>query len=341
MKKIYTWALGVLVSAACFTGCVDKFAVGDDFLEKQPGVDVTIDTVFEKAEYARMFLWDAYKTIYHGFATDNVLNTCNTLECISDVVHGVVGWGGVIETYYSAMHSEAGNTGWVRDKFAFMDNGGRKGIWNSVRKCWLFIQNVDRVPDMNEAEKQRLKAEAMLIIATRYYDAFTHFGGLPLVDHAYATDEIFTGGYTSAKTGEGEFVAGRATVEQTVTFIDNLIQRVIDEPELPFYITDYSNEGGRLTKAGAYGLRVKLWLFAASPLFNSESPYRKYDNTPTFPEGFGNDVDPLLRVWWGKKDNTLWTKCLQACEAFFKANSDAGNPFALRQYCLRLPSGLS
>ncbi len=329
--KLVNWTLGVIVSTASLTACVDDFAVGDNFLEKQPGVDVTLDTIFSKSEYAKMFLWDTYKSLYHGHATDNVLNTCNMIECISDVVHGVVGWGGVIETYYNGMHSEAGNTGWIRDKFAFMDDDKRKGIWTAVRKCWQFIENVDRVPDMGETEKARLKAEARLIMATRYYDAFTHFGGLPLIDRAYETGEDFTGGYISAIEGEGEFAPGRATVQQTVTFIDNLIQQVIDEPALPFSITDYSNEGGRLTKAGAYALRARLWVYAASPLFNSERPYREYDVPPTFPAGLGDDVDPLLRVWWGSKDDALWTKALNACEEFFKANSAAGTPYALVQ----------
>jgi hypothetical protein len=33
---------------------------GDSFLEKAPGVDVTLDSVFAKAENARYFLWDTY-----------------------------------------------------------------------------------------------------------------------------------------------------------------------------------------------------------------------------------------------------------------------------------------
>ena len=35
-----------IASAFCFSACVDKFAIGDAFLEKAPGVDVNIDTVF-------------------------------------------------------------------------------------------------------------------------------------------------------------------------------------------------------------------------------------------------------------------------------------------------------
>ncbi len=329
-SRIINIALGTVLSAMALSSCVDDIAVGDSFLEKQPGVDVTVDTIFSKAEYAKMFLWESYKGLYHGHSQKNCLNSVMP-EAISDVAHSCLGWGGIIETYYSAMHSEAGNGSWVRDKFAFNGTNDRPGIWKTVRACWQFIENVDRVPDMDDSEKARLKAEARLIIASRYLDALCHFGGLPLVDHSYATGENYNGGYISGKTGEGEFVTGRATVEQTATFIDNLLQQVIDEPQLPFSIRDYTSEGGRLTKGGAYGLRARLWLFMASPLFNDTEPYRTFDGTPSVPFGVTIEGDPILRVWLGRKDNSLWNKCLSACEAFFNANRAAGNPYALVQ----------
>lgn len=71
-----------------------------------------------------------------------------------------------------------------------------------------------------------------------------------MIDHVYQTGEDYTGGYLSAIQGEGEFVLGRATVEQTAIFIDNLLQQVIDEPAIPFAVSNYISEGGRLTKGG-------------------------------------------------------------------------------------------
>lgn len=333
MKNIKNRILSsiLILSAISFSSCVDKFAVGDAFLEKQPGVDVTLDTIFSNSEYARMYLWDAYKGLYHGHSVYHTMGWANMTEALSDVCHCVVGWSSMVDAYYSGTHSEAGNGGWCRDKFAFMDTSERRGIWSTVRKCWQFIENVDRVEGMTDIEKARLKAEAKLIIASRYYDALCHFGGLPLVDHSYIPTDEFTGGYVSGIVGEGEFVPGRATVEQTVTFIDNLIQQVIDEPNLPFAISDYLNEGGRLTKGGAYALRAKLWIYSASPLFNDDAPYRQYDAVPSIPAGLGDDVDPILRVWLGGYKAEYWQKALDACEAFFNANTAAGNPFEMVQ----------
>ncbi len=329
-RNILIWLCSLLMTSPMITSCVDDFAVGDAFLEKQPGVDVTLDTIFSKAQYAEMFLWETYKYLNNGHSQYFCMNSVMT-EALSDVVHSVLGWGGVTAYYYTGMHSEAGNGSWIRDKFAFVDGNNRKGIWSTVRRCWIFIENVDRVPDMDETTKARLKAEAKLIIATRYYDALCNIGGLPLMDHVYQTGEDYTGGYLSAIQGEGEFVPGRATVEQTATFIDNLLQQVIDEPAIPFAVSNYISEGGRLTKGGAYGMRAKLWMFVASPLFNDVQPYRQYDEMPIFPAGLGDDVDPLLRVWLGGQKPELWDKCVKACKAFFDANAAAGNPYALVQ----------
>lgn len=45
----------IVSSIIVFSSCVDEFTVGDSFLEKAPGVDVTIDTIFSRAEYSRRF----------------------------------------------------------------------------------------------------------------------------------------------------------------------------------------------------------------------------------------------------------------------------------------------
>lgn len=330
IKNTFVRLLLLLLGVPTIISCVDDFAVGNAFLEKQPGVDVTLDTVFSKAQYAEMFLWETYKYMNNGHSQYNCMNSV-MVEALSDVVHSALGWGGVVSTYYPGMHSEAGNGTWIRDKFAFVDGSGRKGIWDTVRRCWIFIENIDRVPDMDDTQKARLKAEAKLLIATRYYDALCNFGGLPLVDHAFQTGEDYTGGHLSAVNGEGEFILGRATIEQTAVFIDNLLQQVINEPAIPFAISNYTSEGGRLTKGGAYGMRAKLWMFVASPLFNNTQPFRQYDEIPVFPKGLGDDTDPLLRIWLGGYKPELWDKCLQACRAFFDANAAAGNPYALVQ----------
>jgi len=323
MKKITNYILALGMASGILTACVDDINVGNAFLEKSPGVDVNIDTVFSKAEYTRNFLWSAYGQLYCTYTQGNMMNGA-PIDVLSDSYHCYVGWGGPIQSYYpgslteNAQDTDDGN---FQGKFSYStktgpqdnaDAGGRVSIYETVRKCWQIIENIDRVPDMGDDEKSRLRGEAYTIMASRYYDAFRNFGGLCLVDKAYAVGEGFT--------------QGRSTAWQTVQFIDSLIQCAIKEPGYIWNIpnADIGQWSGRLTKAAAYALGAKVWMFAASPLFNNSEPYLRYDKTPT---GLENE----LHIWFGKEDPTLWNRCLQYCDEFFSQNAANGNYYQLIQ----------
>ena len=321
MKKILVNILVLAMTSGIFTACVDDINVGDAFLEKAPGVEVNIDTVFNKAEYARNFLWSAYGQIYCTYTSGNMMNGA-PIDVLSDSYHCYVQWGGPIQSYYpgglteDAQDTDNGN---FQGKFSYStkggldsDAGGRVSIYETVRKCWQIIENIDRVPDMSESEKSCLRGEAYTIMASRYYDAFRNFGGLCLVKKAFPVGEDFT--------------EGRSTAWQTVEFIDSLIQCAIDEPGYRWNVpdADLGQWSGRLTRASARALRAKVWMFAASPLFNNSEPYMTYSKKPT---GFENEE----HVWFGKEDPSLWNRCLQACNDFFADNDANGSYYQLVQ----------
>ena len=309
------------MSAGIFTACVDDINVGNAFLEKAPGVDVNADSVFSKAEYARNFLWSAYGQLYCTYTSGNMMNGA-PIDVLSDSYHCYCSWGGPKQSYYpgllteDAQDTEDGN---FQGKFSYStksgldsDAGGRVSIYETVRKCWQIIENVENVSDMTDSEKSRLRGEAYTIMASRYFDAFRNFGGLCLVKNAYGV-------------GEG-FEEGRSTAWQTVEFIDSLIQCAINEPGFIWNIPDNDIDqwSGRLTRASAKALRAKVWMFAASPLFNNSQPYMTYTKKPT---GLENEE----HVWFGKQDPSLWQRCLQYCEDFFADNAANGNYYQLVQ----------
>ena len=321
MKRLFIYILALGLTSGIFTACVDDFNVGNAFLEKAPGVETNIDTVFSKAEYTRNFLWSAYGQLYCTYTAGNMMNGA-PIDVLSDSYHCYVGWGGPIQSYYpgnlneNAQDTEDGN---FQGKFSYStksgldsDAGGRVSIYETVRKCWQIIENIDRVPDMSDSEKSRLRGEAYTIMASRYYDAFRNFGGLCLVKKAYEVGE--------------DFFDGRSTAWQTVEFIDSLIQCAINEPGYIWNVpdADIGQWSGRLTRASARALRAKVWMFAASPLFNNAAPYMTYSSKPT---GFENEE----HIWFGKEDHSLWNRCLQYCNDFFSDNASNGNYYQLVQ----------
>ncbi|MCK9508908.1 MAG: RagB/SusD family nutrient uptake outer membrane protein, partial [Pigmentiphaga sp.] len=82
---------------------------------------------------------------------------------------------------------------------------------------------------------------------------------------------------------------------------------------LPWSIADPVTDDGRMTAAGAMGLKIRVLLFAASPLFNDSAPFLD-----------GRAADEHL-TWFGAKDNNRWQQVVDACEAFFnRLNTEGG-----------------
>ena len=70
MKKIKTIIFQTALLTTILTGCRD-LRFGDAFLEKAPGVDVTIDTIFSSKLYADRALVSAYSTMRCGWPVHN------------------------------------------------------------------------------------------------------------------------------------------------------------------------------------------------------------------------------------------------------------------------------
>lgn len=299
-NKILSGVAGLTISAMALTGCTDTVAFGDSFIEKSPGGTVTIDTVFSKAEYTRQFLTGIYVLQYYGLPFSSNRNPhsqwswAGHIDGLTDCYQ--IHWNGseIYNNYYSGTLTANSDplVSFTNDK-----------VWEAVRQAYLLIENIDKVPDMDEAEKKSIIAQAKCLIAARYFDLFVYYGGLPLM---YRT---FTG-------TESSYELPRASIARTVDFMVNLLDEAA--PELRWAWdgnttdTDAYNNVGRWTKAGAMALKAKILLIAASPLFNNKEPY--YSGTTQA------EMDSL--VWYGDYDASRWNRALTACKEFFAANGE-------------------
>jgi hypothetical protein len=291
MKK-YKYLLIALLFITGILGC-EKWEFGDDILEQPPTISTTIDTVFQYVEYAEQFLWSAYATLPYGLAGDVELdNQCqlrlDPIDALTDICYSSMSWGGCQSLYYNGQYSAASDTPgapWTEQrsvKYNFLNSGA----WDGIRKAYIFLENSNRILDATSSHIDQLNAEAKMIIAMHYTEMFRHYGGLPWVSKSFQpSDEIFL-----------PRLEARATVDSILVKIDEAI------PYLPWQIADIANWDGRFTQASAMGLKSRLLLFAASPLFNS--------NSPAFTEG-GQAVDEKL-VWFGSEDMSLWQDAADA-----------------------------
>ena len=138
------------------SSCVDQISVGNGFLDKQPGVDVTVDTIFVKGENAKRFLWHMYGAMHNPFTYTGAVWYSHP-DALTDICQSYCGWHNLGKYYGGDLtETDQDNGGFV--KFPFIANGdgnNRAGIWRTIREGWIFVENIDRVPDLSDSEKSQ------------------------------------------------------------------------------------------------------------------------------------------------------------------------------------------
>jgi hypothetical protein len=270
---------------------------GDEFLEKAPSVDVTKDTIFNSLELSERYLFGGYSTLPYGLNTNwsakgNKLGM-DILESMTDLCQSYLAWGGINQLYYTGQYSASVENDNTKTKYHYM----QEQSWEGIRIGWIFIENADRIPEGSVEYIDQLKAEAKMIIAIHYTDMFRHYGGLPWVNKAYdPTDDTNLPRLTA-----------RATMDSIVALIDEAI------PDLPWTADDPSNWDGRFTAAAAMGLKARVLLFGASPLFNDNEPY------------LSGPASDQQMTWYGGYDAGLWGRAAQAAEELLdRMNAEGG-----------------
>ncbi len=292
-------ATGFMVGATLlFTACEDlKF--GEKFLEKPVSNELNIDSVFNKKIYAEQALAEAYHSLPDFLPTQGRLGY-GTLEMLTDLAD----WNkkGAPKFYSGTVDGTNQYTEHMPYRLGVASQMIGVGPIYGIRRAYIYIENVDRVPDMTEQEKAVGKAEAKVIIAYHYSQMLRYYGGMPWIDHAY--------------TAEDEMKFPRMTVEQTVEKIVNLLDEAAGV--LPWEVS--ADNDGHLTKAAAMALKNRVLQFAASPLFNADEPYLQ------------GDASTQLITWYGNYSADRWQKALDAGLAFLRENDgryklvNTGNP---------------
>lgn len=297
MKKLYR-IISLSLAVSAITGCSDlKF--GNALLDQQPekqGAD--IKDMFSSQTTSETVLAKVYSCLPYGLFLNNQGTSRNklgntVLENITDLSQSFVesNSNGARNLYYNgALSANVGSA--VQGSEAY--RWGDEVDWTAIRYGWTYITHINEVPDMTEDEKNERAAEAKTVIAASYIDMLRNVGGVCWIDHEIDISETM------------QFP--RLTFEESVNKIVALLDEAI--PHLPWK-WDESNDG-RMNKAGAIGLKLRLLLFAASPTFNSDQPYHPAADTYTC---------------YGNYEKARWEAAKAAGEAFYtewKANGEYG-----------------
>lgn len=134
-------------------------------------------------------------------------------------------------------------------------------LWEGIRDCNIFLEQVDNVKDLQEIEKRRWVAEAKLLKGYYHFYLLRMYGPIPIVDKNL---EI------SASPEDVEVY--REPFDDVVTYVSNLLDEAYESLPHEGELIE-ALEAGRATKLVAKALKAKLLVIAASPLFNGNTDY--------------------------------------------------------------------
>src|SRR5699024_4726333 len=131
-------------------------------------------------------------------------------------------------------------------------NGG-VDLFQAIRDCNIFIENIHSVPDMDEAEIYKWEAEAKFLKAYYHFLLMRMYGPVPLIKENLPID-----------AGLDEVRVRREPVDAGFAYIVQLIDEA--STFLPPAIVDDANELGRITRPIALSVKALVLVTAASPL---------------------------------------------------------------------------
>ena len=193
--------------------------------------------------------------------------------------------GGDCLTDYDRKFLEGTHTAANIGEFAYWSR-----MYAGIRRCYTLINNVDAVPRMEEELKIIYKAEANFLIAYYHFMLLRAYGPIIIMDH-----EVSVSSTEKLK---------RSPFDVCVKWIADKYDEACNNGLLAVQSSSYY---GRATQLAAKALKARLYLYAASPLFNGNSFYANsslYDpetNEPLMPL----DYNP-------SKWNTALTACQEA-----------------------------
>ncbi|GAA0525427.1 RagB/SusD family nutrient uptake outer membrane protein [Chitinophaga japonensis] len=221
MKRIYIHT--ILLSFICLLNACSR-----DFLDRAPLDDYSDETYWTTEQDAVKFASRIYE-----FMPSADFFVC--YEGMSDNAFSkTASWGNTLRNAQLIGNSTfVVTTGSLGDEWKY----------DQVRHCFEFLEQVDKVPDMNEDLKKRLVAEVKVALAYRYFMMTMLYRDVPLVM------KVFTSVAESDVPKEDK----AAVVAQVLQWLDEAA------PDL--LLTYAGDDRGRFTQGAALALKARVLLY--------------------------------------------------------------------------------
>lgn len=279
------YVLGLLLAVpVLFSSC-------SAWLDQVPENDIeTIESIFETREQAHHWLYGVYSQIplmvafggnpaFYG-ADEFVMATVVR----DDAVEGESRYPGQKIAEGLQMSQDPYGDCW------FEGSGSYCSLYEDIRNCNTFIENIDNVYNMDEVEKLQWKGEIQALKAYCYFELMRRYGPIVLYPENISVD-----------ADESEIYQSRSHVDTCFKAIVDLLDEAA-EHLLPSDARSF-DRSAYFSKDAALALKARVLLYAASPLFNGNPDYSDFT---------GKDGEPLFSTEY---DPEKWRLAAEAADA--------------------------
>jgi hypothetical protein len=268
------------------------------FLDVVPDNVATVDNAFANRNEAEKYLFTCYSYLpQEGHPDKN--------PAFSGGDEAWTYWPMTEDFFYLDPYNIArGNQNRAEPYMNYWDGYDGKSLWQGIRACNIFLENVDKVVDLQPYLKARWIGEVKFLKAYFHWYLFRMYGPIPIMDKNI-----------DITAPPGAVKVFRQPVDSVVNYISNLIDEAAagdSNTGLPNVITSAATELGRITKVAALAIRARVLVTAASPLFNGNSDFAGLK---------GKDGKMLFNPQY---DASKWARATNACKVAIDAASAAG-----------------
>ncbi|MFW6327908.1 MAG: RagB/SusD family nutrient uptake outer membrane protein, partial [Bacteroidota bacterium] len=188
--------------------------------------------------------------------------------------------------------------------------------YNEIAACNYYLENIERIEDINETRKTEFIAEVRFLRAFTYFNMSQYWGGVPLVTEVLSMDEANS--VTSADK------------ETIVNFVLNELDEIT--PDLP--ASRPSNEHGRIVRGAALSIKGRLLMSenewsAAAATFKEIIDMEVHSIDPDYMELFNGKKEQSNEIIFSRK--YLENEIGNPIQLHYRPNVDGGwhhmNPF--------------
>ena len=140
--------------------------------------------------------------------------------------------------------------------------GAPHSLFNALRDCNIFLENLVEVPGLEESERLKWLDEVKVLKAFYHFWLMQMYGPIPIID------ENIPVGASPEETN-----VKRESIDDVVSYLVEILDEVIESENLPGLINYIYTDMGRITMPIAKALKAKILTLAASPIFNGNTDF--------------------------------------------------------------------